>query len=102
VGTAVAFRVDVSLVVTFSLGVLAAALGVVLLARRGGDVRPWEGFLGAIWVASYVILTLLQINDPDALLTNVALVLVGGGRAVPCPHPAAYLVDRATVAGVGA
>jgi hypothetical protein len=78
VGTAVAFRVDVSLVVTFSLGVLAAALGVVLLARRGGDVRPWEGFLGAIWVASYVILTLLQINDPDALLTNVALVLVGG------------------------
>jgi hypothetical protein len=78
VGTSVAFRVDLQLAVTLVLGVLAAALGIALLARRGANVGPWDVLLGAAWVVCYLILTVSQLGDREALLTDVALLLIGG------------------------
>jgi uncharacterized membrane protein YfcA len=68
--------------ITIALGILAVLMGIVLLLRADPRVARWSMALGIAWVACYVALSVWQLDDPAALITDVALALLGAAAVV--------------------
>ena len=77
------FRVEpVSWAITIALGILAVLMGIVLLFRPVPRVARWSLALGIVWVSCYAALAVWQLDDPAALITDIALALLGTAALV--------------------
>ena len=73
------FRVDpVQWVVTIAVGVVAAVLGLWLMARPSAPVVSASNAVSVVWIVVYGVLTALQSDELAAWTTDVALMAIGG------------------------
>ncbi|HEY8855403.1 MAG TPA: hypothetical protein VIN12_09080 [Candidatus Dormibacteraeota bacterium] len=82
-GITLIFRVDpVQVVLTIVVGVVAAALGLWMIAHQGkGPVRV-SNIVGAAWLVLYAALTIVQSGELAAWTTDVFLALIGLGATL--------------------
>jgi hypothetical protein len=83
IGISVIFRIDpVQLVLTIALGVVAAVLGLWMIARPGKSVVRVSNGVGAAWLVLYAALTIWQSGELVAWTTDVFLALIGLGATL--------------------
>ena len=84
------FRIDpVGWVVTMAAGVVAAVLGLWLIARPSALVASASNAVAVVWTVLYVVLTVQQADDLAALTTDVFLIAVGAAAGVVAYRAAA-------------
>ena len=84
------FRTDpVQWVVTMAIGVVAAVVGLWLIARPSALVVSASNVVAVVWIILYAVLTVQQSDDVAALTTDVALILVGGAAGLVAYRAAA-------------
>ena len=84
------FRVDpVQWVVTMAVGVVAAILGVWLMARPSARVVTASNVVAAVWTVLYAILTVQQSDELAAWTTDVILIVIGVAAGVVAYRAAA-------------
>ena len=72
------FRVDpVQWVVTLTIGVVAAVVGVLLIVRPSALVVAASNVVAVVWIVLYAVLTVQQSDELAAWTTDVALIAVG-------------------------
>ena len=72
------FRTDpVQWVVTMAIGVVAAVVGLWLIARPGAMVVSASNAVSVVWIVLYAVLTVLQSDEVAAWTTDVALIAIG-------------------------
>lgn len=77
------FRVDpVQVVVTIAAGVVAAALGLWIIARPSTTVVPLSYVVGVAWLALYAALTVQQSGELAAWTTDAFVALIGLGATL--------------------
>jgi uncharacterized membrane protein HdeD (DUF308 family) len=76
------FRDDqLQVVVTLAAGVIALALGALMLLR---PTSPWirlSRFVGAAWLALYLVLAVMQADEIVAWTTDIVVGVVGVAAA---------------------
>ena len=76
------FRVDSNqIVVTLVAGVVAAVIGVFMLARPSTATIGASNVAGLGWLVLYVVLAVIQSDEIAAWVTDVSLALVGAAAA---------------------
>lgn len=84
------FRTDqVQWVVTMAIGVVAAVVGLWLIARPGALVVSASNAVSVVWIVLYGVLTVLQSDDLAAWTTDVALIAIGGAAGLVAYRAAA-------------
>ncbi len=84
------FRVDqVQWVVTMAIGVVAAVLGLWLIARPNALVVSASNVVSMVWIVLYVVLTVLQSDELAAWTTDVALIAIGAAAGLATYRAAA-------------
>jgi hypothetical protein len=84
------FRVDpVQWVVTMAVGVVAAVLGLWLMARPSARVVTASNVVAVVWIILYAVLTVLQSAELAAWTTDVALIAIGGSAGLAAYRAAA-------------
>ena len=84
------FRVDpVQWVVTIAVAVVAAILGLWLIARPRDLVVSASNAVSVVWIVLYAVLTVLQSDDLAAWTTDVALIAIGGAAGLVAYRAAA-------------
>ncbi len=74
----IAFRTDsVQVVVTIVIGVVAAALGLWLMARPSAPAVSASNVAAVAWTVLYGALALQQFGELAAWTTDVALIAIG-------------------------
>ena len=72
------FRVDpVQWVVTMAVGVVAAVVGLWLIARPSALVVSASNVVAVVWTVLYAVLTVQQSDEVAAWTTDIALVAIG-------------------------
>ncbi len=72
------FRVDpVQWVVTIAVGVVAAVLGLLLIARPSARVVSASNVVAVVWIVLYAVLTVQQSGELAAWTTDVLLIAIG-------------------------
>jgi glycopeptide antibiotics resistance protein len=72
------FRIDpVQWAVTFAFGVVAAVVGMLLIARPSALVLSASNVLAVAWILLYAVLTVQQSDELAAWITDVALLVSG-------------------------
>lgn len=73
------FRVDpVQWVVTIAVAVVAAILGLWLIARPRDLVVSASNVIAVVWTVLYAVLAVQQSGELAAWTTDVALIAIGG------------------------
>jgi hypothetical protein len=73
------FRTDpVQWVVTMAIGVVAAVVGLWLIARQSAVVVSASNVVVVVWTVLYVVLAVQQAEELAAWTTDVALIAIGG------------------------
>lgn len=84
------FRTDqVQWVVTMAIGVVAAVVGLWLIARPGALVVSASNAVSVVWIVLYAVLTVLQSDELAAWTTDVALIAIGGAAGLVAYRAAA-------------
>ena len=84
------FRIDpVQWVVTMVVAVVAAGVGVGLLARPGDLVVSASNLVTAVWIVVYAVLTVQQSDELAAWITDVFLITIGAAAGVAASRTAA-------------
>jgi len=84
------FRVDpVQWVVTMAIGVVAAVVGLWLIARPSALVVSASNVVSVVWIVLYAVLTVLQSDDIAAWTTDVALIAIGAAAGLVAYRAAA-------------
>jgi hypothetical protein len=92
------FRIDqVQWVITFVLGVVAAALGLWLIARPSALVVAASNVVAIVWAVVYAVLTAQQFGEVAAWTTDVALIAVGAVAGLVANRAAASANLRGTI-----
>lgn len=90
------FRVDpVQWVVTMAIGVVAAILGLWLIARPSALVVSASNVVAVVWIVLYAVLAVQQSDELAAWMTDVILIAIGAVAGVAAYRAAA----RAKVSG---
>ncbi len=77
------FRVDpVQWVVTMAIGVVAAVVGLWLIARPSALVVSASNVVSVVWTVLYAVLTVLQSDDIAAWTTDIALIAIGAAAGL--------------------
>ncbi|MDL2335947.1 MAG: hypothetical protein QFC55_07950 [Chloroflexota bacterium] len=72
------FRTDpVQWVVTTAVGVVAAVVGLLLIARPSALVVSASNVVAVVWIVLYAVLTVQQSDEVAAWTTDIALVAIG-------------------------
>jgi len=78
IATTIIFRTDpAQIVVTTSVGVVAAILGVWLMARPSALGVSASNVVTAVWIVLYSALTVQQADEIAAWATDVFLIVLG-------------------------
>ena len=84
------FRIDpVGWVVTMAVGVVAAVLGLWLIARPSALVVSASNIVAVVWIVLYAVLTVQQSDELAAWTTDVALIAIGGAAGLVAYRAAA-------------
>jgi hypothetical protein len=84
------FRTDpLQWVVTIGIGVVAAVLGLWLIARPSALVVSASNIVSVVWIVLYAVLTVLQSGELAAWTTDVALIAIGAASGVAAYRAAA-------------
>jgi hypothetical protein len=84
------FRTDpLQWVVTLAIGVVAAAVGLWLIARPSALVVSASNSVSVVWIVLYAVLTVLQSYELAAWTTDVALIAIGGAAGLVAYRAAA-------------
>src|SRR3990170_7066075 len=71
------FRVDpVQWVVTMAVGVVAAVVGLMLIARPSALVVSASNVVAVVWIVLYAVLTVQQSDEPAAWTTDAILIAI--------------------------
>ena len=90
------FRTDpVQWVVTLAIGVVAAVVGLWLIARPSALVVSASNVVAVVWTVLYAVLTVQQSDDLPAWTTDIFLIAIGAAAGVAAYRAAA----RATLQG---
>lgn len=77
------FRIDpVQWVVTMTVGVVAAALGLWMMLRPSARVAIVSNVVAVVWVVLYAVLAVQQSDDIAALTTDAALIAIGAAAGI--------------------
>lgn len=77
------FRTDpVQWVVTIAVAVVAAVVGLWLIARPSTLVVSASNAVSVVWIVLYAVLTVLQSDELAAWTTDVALIAIGGAAGL--------------------
>ena len=72
------FRIDpAGWVVTMAMGVVAAVLGLWLIARPSSLAVSASNVVTVVWIVLYGVLTVQQSDELAAWITDVALIAIG-------------------------
>ena len=84
------FRTDpVQWVVTMAIGVVAAVVGLWLIARPRSMVVSASNIVAVMWAVLYGVLTVQQSAELAAWTTDVALIAIGAAAALVAYRAAA-------------
>ena len=90
VAMTIIFRVDpVQWVVTMAIGVVAAVVGLWLIARPSALVLSASNVVAVVWIVLYAVLTVQQSDELAAWTTDVALIAIGAAAGVVAYRTAA-------------
>jgi predicted membrane channel-forming protein YqfA (hemolysin III family) len=92
------FRTDpVQWVVTIAIGVVAAGVGLWLIARPSAMVVSASNVVAVVWTVLYAVLTVQQSHELAAWTTDVFLVAIGAAAGVVAYRSAAKAKLRGTI-----
>ena len=92
------FRTDpLQWVVTMAMGVVAAVLGLSLIARPSALVVSASNIVSVVWIVVYAVLTALQSGELAAWTTDVALIAIGVGAGLATYRAAARAKLRESI-----
>ena len=92
------FRVDpVQWVVTMAVGVVAAVLGLWLIARPSALVVSASNVVAVAWTVLYAVLTVQQADELAAWTTDVILIAIGAAAGLAAYRAAARAKTRGTI-----
>ena len=92
------FRVDpVQWVVTMAVGVVAAVLGLWLIARPSSRVVSASNVVAMVWIVLYAVLTVQQADELAAWTTDVILIAIGAAAGVAAYRAATRAKLRGTI-----
>ena len=92
------FRVDpVQWVVTIAVAVVAAILGLWLIARPHDLVVSASNVVAVVWTVLYAVLTVQQSDELAAWTTDVALIAIGGTAGLVAYRAAGRAKLRGTI-----
>jgi hypothetical protein len=95
IATTLTFRTDpVQFVLTIAVAVVAAFVGVLLIARPSALIVSASNVVAAVWTILYAVLTVQQSDELAAWTTNVFLIAVGVAAGL-ATYRAAARVKRA-------
>jgi hypothetical protein len=84
------FRTDpVQWVVTMAVGVVAAVLGLWLIARPNPLVVSASNVVAVVWIVLYAVLTVQQADELAAWTTDVLLIAIGAAAGLAAYRAAA-------------
>ena len=90
------FRTDpVQWIVTMAIGVVAAAVGLWLIARPSALLVSASNVVAVVWIVLYAVLTVQQSDELAAWTTDVILIVIGAAAGLAAYRAAA----RAKLAG---
>lgn len=90
IATTLIFRIDpVQWVVTVAVGVVAAVLGLWLVARPSALVASASNVVAVAWIVLYAVLTVQQSDELAAWTTDVILIVIGAAAGVAAYRAAA-------------
>jgi hypothetical protein len=90
IAVTIIFRVDpVQWVVTIALGVVAAVVGLWLIARPSALVLSVSNVVAVVWTILYAVLTVQQSDELAAWTTDVILIVIGAAAGVAAYRAAA-------------
>jgi hypothetical protein len=94
----ISFRVDpVQWVVTIAVAMVAAILGLSLIARPPDLVMSASNVVVVVWTVLYAVLAVEQSDELAAWTTDVFLIAVGAAAAVATYRAAARAKLRGTI-----
>ena len=92
------FRVDpVQWVVTTAVGVVAAVVGLWLIARPSSLVVSASNVIAVVWTVLYAVLAVQQSDELAAWTTDVFLIAIGAAAGVAAYRAAARAKLRRTI-----
>ena len=92
------FRVDpVQWVVTMAVGMVAAVLGLWLIARPSALVVSASNVVAVVWTVLYAVLTVQQSDEVAAWTTDVILIAIGAAAGLAAYRAAAKAKLRETI-----
>ena len=92
------FRTDpVQWVITMAVGVVAAVLGLWLIARPKAMVVSASNGVAVAWTVLYAVLTVQQVDELAAWSTDVALIAIGAAAGLTAYRAAAKAKLRGTI-----
>lgn len=98
IAVALVFRTDpVQWVVTIAIGLVAAGLGLWLIARPSARVVSAASAVSVVWIVLYGVLTVLQSDELAAWTTDVFLIAIGAAAGVAAYRTAAKAKLRGTI-----
>ena len=90
IATTLMFRTDqVQWVVTIAVGVVAAVLGLWLIARPSAVIVSASNVVAVVWAVLFSVLTVQQSDDLPAWTTDVVLIAIAAAAAVAACRAAA-------------
>ena len=90
IAMALTFRTDpLQWVVTIAIGVVAAVVGLWLIARPSALVLSASNVVSAVWTVLYAVLTTQQSDELAAWTTDVALIAIGAAAGLVAYRAAA-------------
>ena len=69
-------------VVTMAISVVAAVVGLWLIASPGALVVSASNAVSVVWIVLYAVLTVLQSDELAAWTTDVGLIAIGGAAGL--------------------
>jgi hypothetical protein len=92
------FRVDpVQWVVTIAVAMVAAILGLWLIARPRDLVMSASNVVAVVWTVLYVVLAVQQSDELAAWTTDVALIAIGAASGLVAYRAAGRAKLRGTI-----
>jgi hypothetical protein len=92
------FRVDpVQWIVTLAVAVVAAILGLWLIARPRDLVVSASNVVAVVWTVLYAVVTVQQSDELAAWTTDVFLIAIGAAAGVAAYRAAARAKLRRTI-----
>ena len=98
IATTVIFRTDpVQWVLTTAAGVVAAVVGLWLIARPSALVVSASNVVAVVWTVLYAVLTVQQSDELAAWTTDVALIAIGAAAGLVAYRAAGSAKLRRTI-----